>query len=132
MLLISAIILFDALSVGMVVNAFGHANSLQLTTLGPKLKSQSPTSLFFKPVKLFDYLTYFDKIDGAADGKIIFGHYGHSQPTVALGALDVRAIRVPFGETNCVNNARLRRSYGPKTVQCGLCAPCFVTGSRSL
>jgi flagellar biosynthesis protein FliQ len=33
LLLISAIILFDALSVGMVVNAFGHANSLQLTTL---------------------------------------------------------------------------------------------------
>ena len=24
---------------------------------------------------------------------------------------------MPFGETNCVNNARLRRSYGPKTVQ---------------
>ena len=38
LLLISAIILFDALSVGMVVNAFGHANSLQLTTLLPKLK----------------------------------------------------------------------------------------------
>ena len=46
LLLISAIILFDALSVGMVVNAFGHANSLQLTTLQPKLKSQSPTPLF--------------------------------------------------------------------------------------
>ena len=46
LLLISAIILFDALSVGMVVNAFGHANSLQLTTLLPKLNSQSPTPLF--------------------------------------------------------------------------------------
>ena len=30
LLLISAIILFEALSVGMVVNAFGHANSLQI------------------------------------------------------------------------------------------------------
>ena len=32
LLLISAIILFDALSVGMVVDAFGHANSLQFDT----------------------------------------------------------------------------------------------------
>ena len=33
-------------------------------------KQWSPTPLF-KPVKLFDYLTYFDKIDGAADIMII-------------------------------------------------------------
>ena len=32
LLLISAIILFDALSVGMVVNAFGHATELQFDT----------------------------------------------------------------------------------------------------
>ena len=71
MLLISAIILFDALSVGMVVNAFGHANSLQFVTTLPKLKNGGRQLPFFKPVKLFDYLTYFDKIDGAADIMVI-------------------------------------------------------------
>ena len=46
-----------------------------------------------------------------------FRTFGHSQPAVALGALDAWAIRVPLGEANYVNSARLRRSYGPKTVQ---------------
>ena len=86
LLLISAIILFEALSVGMVVNAFGHANELQLTTLRPKLNSQSPTPLF-RPVKLLDYLTYFDKIDGAADIMIIFGHLDTLNPQSRLERL---------------------------------------------
>ena len=46
-----------------------------------------------------------------------FRTFGHSQPAVALGALDAWAIRVPLDEANYVNSARLRRSYGPKTVQ---------------
>ena len=130
MLLISAIILFDALSVGMVVNAFGHANSLQLTTLRPKLNSRQLP--FFEPVKLLDYLTYFDKIDGAADIMIISDILDTLNPTVALGALDAQAIRVPFGEANCVNNARLRRSCGPKTVQMWTMCTIISAGSRSL
>ena len=47
----------------------------------------------------------------------MFRTFGHSQPAVALGALDAWAIRVPLGEANYVNSARLGWSYGPKTVQ---------------
>ena len=54
MLLISAIILFEALSVGMVVNAFGHANSLQFDTTLPKLKTVVANSPFSN---LSNYLT---------------------------------------------------------------------------
>ena len=54
MLLISAIILFEALSVGMVVNAFGHANELQFDTTSPKLKSSVANSPFSD---LANYLT---------------------------------------------------------------------------
>ena len=54
LLLISAIILFEALSVGMVVNAFGHANELQFDTTSPKLKSSVANSPFSD---LANYLT---------------------------------------------------------------------------
>ena len=63
MLLISAIILFEALSVRMVVNAFGHANELQFDTtqfetyaVGATGHRQLP---FFKPVKLFGLFDIF-------------------------------------------------------------------------
>ena len=61
----------EALSVGMVVNAFGHANSLQFDTFSSKLKRLLATPIFglHKRLAQFDYLTFFDKIGGVADIK---------------------------------------------------------------
>ena len=56
----------------MVVNAFGHANSLQFDTFSSKLKTVRRSMAhppFSDSSNQLDYLTFFDKIGGGARGR---------------------------------------------------------------